>query len=259
MLSGSLPNKFSVPCGLDTFRRGGGGGAPPWTPSPPPPPAQASPWGYPLPPNARALTLPQRHSHTPTPAPTASPTASNRPHPLLQSPVTALSLLGNCPHNPPPFQSNAYRPHAPVPAPAPAAAPPLPRLSATFLETPIQDVQLASKPVHTVHTDTPTFAALLRMREAEATALGLVAGPMGTLVGNVSSSDLRGFTASDLPYLSLPVDQFLKYRRRARSSAQAVPAMMPPVVCAPQSTLRRVLELMQVWMAGVSVTVSNCQ
>ena len=28
-----------------------------------------------------ALTLPQRHSHTPTPAPTAFPTASNRPPP----------------------------------------------------------------------------------------------------------------------------------------------------------------------------------
>ena len=35
--------------------------------------------GVPLPPNAPALTLPQRHSHTPIPAPTASPTASNRP------------------------------------------------------------------------------------------------------------------------------------------------------------------------------------
>ena len=35
--------------------------------------------GTPLPPNTSALTPPQRHSHTPTPAPTAFPTVSNRP------------------------------------------------------------------------------------------------------------------------------------------------------------------------------------
>ena len=35
--------------------------------------------GTPLPPKTPALALPQRHSHSPTPAPTAFPTASNRP------------------------------------------------------------------------------------------------------------------------------------------------------------------------------------
>ena len=51
--------------------------------------------GAPLPPKTPALTRPQRHSHTPTPAPTAFATASNRPpptQPLAHSPVTALRL-----------------------------------------------------------------------------------------------------------------------------------------------------------------------
>ena len=39
------------------------------------------------PPNTPALTLPQRHSHTPTPAPTAFPTASNRPPQPLSHPL----------------------------------------------------------------------------------------------------------------------------------------------------------------------------
>ena len=59
--------------------------------------------GTPLSPNTPALTLPQRHSHTPTPAPTAFPTASNRPPTAVTSPVTALQPLWNCPDRVPPF------------------------------------------------------------------------------------------------------------------------------------------------------------
>ena len=49
--------------------------------------------GTPLSPNTPALTLPQRPSHTPTPAPTAFPTANSATQPPSQSPITALWLL----------------------------------------------------------------------------------------------------------------------------------------------------------------------
>ena len=55
----------------------------------------------PLPPNTPALTLLQRHSHIPTPAPTAFPTASN-PQPLSHPLLTALQPLWDCPDRPPP-------------------------------------------------------------------------------------------------------------------------------------------------------------
>ena len=64
--------------------------------------------GTPLPPNTPALTLPQRHSHTPTPAPTAFPTASNRPPTAFTSPVTALQPLWNFPNRTPPLQAKPW-------------------------------------------------------------------------------------------------------------------------------------------------------
>ena len=64
--------------------------------------------GTPLPPNTSALTLPQRHSHTPTPAPTAFPTASNRPPTAFTSPVTALQPLWNLADRPPPLQAKPW-------------------------------------------------------------------------------------------------------------------------------------------------------
>ena len=61
------------------------------------------------PPNIPALTLPQRRSHTPTPAPTAFPTARNRPPPTaFTSPVTALQPLWNFPDCTPPLQAKPW-------------------------------------------------------------------------------------------------------------------------------------------------------
>ena len=58
-----------------------------------------------------ALTLPPGHSPTTTPAPTAFPTAGNRPQPLSQSPPpTAVRLLWNSAHSPPPPQANPWPP-----------------------------------------------------------------------------------------------------------------------------------------------------
>ena len=67
----------------------------------------------PPPPNTSALN-PKRHSHTPAPAPTAFPTASNRRRPppppptAFASPVTALQPLWNCPDRPPPLQGKPW-------------------------------------------------------------------------------------------------------------------------------------------------------
>ena len=80
----------------------------------------------PSPPKTPALTLPQRHSHTPTPAPTAFPTASNRPPTAFTSPVTALQPLWNFPDRTPPFQAKprggggSPPPHARAGDPPPA-------------------------------------------------------------------------------------------------------------------------------------------
>ena len=63
VLSGSLPNKFSVPCGLGTFRQGGGGfPLDPLPPSPGPPPP-------PSPPPARGPGGPDEALTQPNPTP----------------------------------------------------------------------------------------------------------------------------------------------------------------------------------------------
>ena len=54
-----------------------------------------------------ALTLPQKHSHTPTPAPTAFPTARNPPQTAFTPPVTALQPLWDCPDGTPSPSSKA--------------------------------------------------------------------------------------------------------------------------------------------------------
>ena len=59
----------------------------------------------PPPPSTPALTLPQRHSYTPTSAPTAFPTASNPPTTAVTSPATALQPLWDCPDCTPPLQA----------------------------------------------------------------------------------------------------------------------------------------------------------
>ena len=75
-------------------------------------------WGGGAPPNTPALPLPQRQSHTPTPAPTAFPTASNRrPQAPFTSPVTALQPLRDCLDAPPSPSSRARGgPRCPTPS-----------------------------------------------------------------------------------------------------------------------------------------------
>ena len=70
---------------------------------------------YPPPPNTPALTLPQRHSHTPTPAPTAFPTARNRPppQPLSHPPRPLCNRSGTAPMAPPPRQAKPCPPPPP--------------------------------------------------------------------------------------------------------------------------------------------------
>ena len=61
----------------------------------------------PPPPLPTAPTLPQRHSHTPTPAPTIFPTASNRPPQPLAHPLQPLcNRSGTAPMAPLPFKQS---------------------------------------------------------------------------------------------------------------------------------------------------------
>jgi CBS domain-containing protein len=114
-----------------------------------------------------------------------------------------------------------------------------------FLESSVTQLHLDTRKVWTVHSDTPAYEALLLMREKSVSALGIVKGPMGTLVGNISASDLRGFTAAELPYLSLPVHRFLKYRKSCCATGQSAVPTPKPIACAPEATLRSILEKMQ--------------
>ena len=61
-----------------------------------------------LPPPHCPDSIPQRHSHPPTPAPTAFPTARNRPPTAFTSPVTALQPLWDWPDGPPPLQAKPW-------------------------------------------------------------------------------------------------------------------------------------------------------
>ena len=86
----------------------GRGGVCRW--DPPPLPRESLEGGGAPPQTLRPLALPQRHSHTPTPAPTAFPTANNRPPTAVASPVTARQSLWNSPVRPPPLQAKPYPP-----------------------------------------------------------------------------------------------------------------------------------------------------
>ena len=99
-----------------------------------------------LPPNTPALTPPQRHSHTPTPAPTAFPTASNRPPTALRplrplcdssgiSPIAPLPFKQSPAHTPYPFLSPCpFLPiRIPMRMPIPIPPSPIPHPHATPL------------------------------------------------------------------------------------------------------------------------------
>ena len=66
-------------------------------------------------PNTPALTLPERHSHPPTPAPTAFPTASNRPPPnRFHIPCARSTAALELPRSPPlPFKRSPASPPPP--------------------------------------------------------------------------------------------------------------------------------------------------
>ena len=91
-------------------------------PNPPPPGYRLKGGGVTLcPPNTPALTLPQKHSHTPTPATTAFPTARNRPPPTrFHIPCDRSTTTLELPRLPPP---------PPLFKRSPAPPPPLRRCS----------------------------------------------------------------------------------------------------------------------------------
>ena len=80
-------------------------------PNPPPPPGYRLKGGGGVtlcPPNTPALTLPQKHSHTPTPATTAFPTARNRPPPTrFHIPCDRSTTTLELPRLPPPPPSSS--------------------------------------------------------------------------------------------------------------------------------------------------------
>jgi len=90
------------------------------------------------------------------------------------------------------------------------------------------------KQVHSVPTTSTALHAFQIMRLKQINALAVIDPQSGALVGNISDSDLRGFTHKNLDHLFLPILEFLNAQGTHRT----------PVTCAPGNTIRDVITLL---------------
>eukprot|EP00996_Jenningsia_fusiforme_P004001 NODE_47_length_3844_cov_23.120158_g41_i0.p1 GENE.NODE_47_length_3844_cov_23.120158_g41_i0~~NODE_47_length_3844_cov_23.120158_g41_i0.p1 ORF type:complete len:1208 (-),score=183.67 NODE_47_length_3844_cov_23.120158_g41_i0:85-3708(-) len=100
----------------------------------------------------------------------------------------------------------------------------------------LQDLGLADKPVCVVPVHMSTLHALMRLRKQNLTALGVVDRD-GRLVGNLSASDVRGFTVQNIMNFALPVERFLARR------SEGVGAPPKIVTCTSRGSFLSVLQL----------------
>jgi len=98
----------------------------------------------------------------------------------------------------------------------------------------VGDLMLGASPVACVRADTPALDAFRAMFDGHVSAAGILS-PAGTLIGNLSISDLRGLLPHQYGRLALPVVQYV-----AEQHAESLIL----VAVAPTSTLFSVLDRM---------------
>ena len=107
-------------------------------------------------------------------------------------------------------------------------------LGAPLRAATVTDLQLGAAPVRCVAAGTSALAAFRAMAASDLSAVGILS-PTGTLIGNLSASDLRGLLPHQFGRLALPVARFV-----AEQSAESLMVVAVP----PRATLGAVLDRM---------------
>ncbi len=113
-----------------------------------------------------------------------------------------------------------------------------------------------------VHETASAAQAFALMTAGMVTAVGVIDGA-GSLIGNLSATDLKGLTRDAFHYLLVPVLTFLSSTYVAATATSAIPVPRPrsnPVTVTPVASLGFVLETMtrenlhRVWVVDSDTT-----
>ncbi|RKO89629.1 hypothetical protein BDK51DRAFT_40627 [Blyttiomyces helicus] len=107
------------------------------------------------------------------------------------------------------------------------------------LDAPISSIlPSAARKLVTMAADESAISGLIRIRESKIAALPVV-NTSGSVVANLSVSDLRGVTSVELYNLNSPVIEYLK-----SLSPNGNPKSLNPIVVTPQDSMRSVLNIL---------------